>query len=127
MAWIRNPLAVEIAKLSLWLVTLAKEKPFTFLDHAMKCGDSLVGASEDDFLRWARGYKDSARTLFDEELALQLETARAKRRELEAFVVRDVQDAERKEGLIKGSGRGDETRQTRRKPVNRRASVGVEC
>jgi hypothetical protein len=97
----KNPLAVEIAKLSLWLVTLAKERPFTFLDHALKCGDSLVGASEDDFLRWARGYKDSAMTLFDEQLALQLEMARAKRRELEGFVVRDVQDAERKQALLK--------------------------
>jgi hypothetical protein len=97
----KNPLAVEIAKLSVWLVTLAKERPFTFLDHALKCGDSLVGTSEADFLRWARGYKDSARTLFDEQLELQLETAREKRRELEGFVVRDVQDAERKEALLK--------------------------
>ncbi|HTE19724.1 MAG TPA: restriction endonuclease, partial [Armatimonadota bacterium] len=39
----RNPMAVEMAKLSLWLVTLAKGKPFTFLDHRLKHGDSLVG------------------------------------------------------------------------------------
>ena len=39
----KNPLAVEMAKLSLWLLTLAKDKPFTFLDHAIRCGDSLVG------------------------------------------------------------------------------------
>ncbi|HEX4142963.1 MAG TPA: type IIL restriction-modification enzyme MmeI [Pirellulales bacterium] len=38
-----NPLAVEMAKLSLWLLTLAKDKPFEFLDHAIRCGDSLVG------------------------------------------------------------------------------------
>ena len=30
----RNPLAAEMAKLSLWLMTMAKERPFTFLDHA---------------------------------------------------------------------------------------------
>lgn len=41
----KNPLAVEMAKLSLWLLTLAKGKPFTFLDHAIKCGDSLIGAN----------------------------------------------------------------------------------
>ena len=40
----KNPLAVEMAKLSLWLLTLAKERPFEFLDHAIRCGDSLVGA-----------------------------------------------------------------------------------
>lgn len=38
-----NPLAAEMAKLSLWLLTLAKDKPFTFLDHAIRCGDSLLG------------------------------------------------------------------------------------
>lgn len=39
----KNPFAVNLAKLSLWLVTLAKDHPFTFLDHALKHGDSLVG------------------------------------------------------------------------------------
>ncbi len=39
----KNPFAVNLARLSLWLVTLAKDLPFTFLDHALKCGDSLVG------------------------------------------------------------------------------------
>jgi hypothetical protein len=39
----KDPLAVEIAKLSLWLLTRAKDEPFTFLDHAVRCGDSLVG------------------------------------------------------------------------------------
>jgi hypothetical protein len=39
----RNPFAVNLAKLSLWLVTLAKDLPFTFLDHALRNGDSLVG------------------------------------------------------------------------------------
>ncbi len=38
-----NPLAVEMAKLSLWLITLQKERPFTFLDHALRCGDALLG------------------------------------------------------------------------------------
>ena len=39
----RDDAAVELGKLSLWLVTLAKDKPFSFLDHALRCGDSLVG------------------------------------------------------------------------------------
>lgn len=39
----KNPRAVDLAKLSLWLATLAKDHEFTFLDHALKCGDSLVG------------------------------------------------------------------------------------
>ena len=39
----RNPVAVDLAKLSLWLATLAKDHPLTFLDHAFRHGDSLVG------------------------------------------------------------------------------------
>ena len=38
-----NPLAVELAKLSIWLVTLYKDRPFGFLDHNFKSGDSLLG------------------------------------------------------------------------------------
>ncbi|NJL84148.1 MAG: hypothetical protein HC890_16735 [Chloroflexaceae bacterium] len=44
----KNPFAVNLAKLSLWLFTLAKERPFTFLDHALKCGDSLVGLTRQE-------------------------------------------------------------------------------
>lgn len=40
----KNPMAVELAKLSLWLVTVAREKPLSFLDHHLRHGDSLVGA-----------------------------------------------------------------------------------
>ncbi|MFF8799628.1 MULTISPECIES: DNA methyltransferase [unclassified Methylobacterium] len=39
----RNPMAVDLARLSLWLATLAREHEFSFLDHALKSGDSLVG------------------------------------------------------------------------------------
>ena len=39
----RNPMAVDLARLSLWLATLARDHEFTFLDHALKAGDSLVG------------------------------------------------------------------------------------
>ena len=43
----KNPMAVDLSKLSLWLATLAKDHPFTFLDHSLRCGDSLVGLSRD--------------------------------------------------------------------------------
>ncbi|TEU19049.1 MAG: hypothetical protein E3J21_04680 [Anaerolineales bacterium] len=48
----KNPLAVELAKLSLWLATVAADKPLSFLDHHLKCGDSLIGARVAD-LGWA--------------------------------------------------------------------------
>ena len=43
----KNPLAVDLARLSLWLVTFARQHPFTFVDHALRCGDSLVGLSRE--------------------------------------------------------------------------------
>ena len=43
-----NPLAVELAKLSLWLHTVAEGKPLNFLDHHLKVGNSLIGAWVDD-------------------------------------------------------------------------------
>ncbi|MFQ5909907.1 MAG: Eco57I restriction-modification methylase domain-containing protein [Thermoplasmata archaeon] len=39
-----NELAVELAKVSLWLATISKNKPLSFLDHRLKCGNSLIGA-----------------------------------------------------------------------------------
>jgi hypothetical protein len=96
----KNPLAVEIAKLSLWLTTMAKGRPFSFLDHALKCGDALVGASAEDFLRWAHGGNESSATLFDEQLQTSVELARQKRHELEAFEVKDVRDSTLKTVLL---------------------------
>ena len=46
-----NPMAVQLARLSLWLATLAADRPLTFLDHHLRTGDSLVGASLADILR----------------------------------------------------------------------------
>ena len=39
-----NPMAVELAKLSLWLHTVAMGEPLSFLDHHIRCGNSLIGA-----------------------------------------------------------------------------------
>ncbi|NPV78440.1 MAG: hypothetical protein HPY59_18945 [Anaerolineae bacterium] len=39
-----NPLAVELAKLSIWILSMAKDQPLSFLNHHLKCGNSLVGA-----------------------------------------------------------------------------------
>ncbi|EHQ34550.1 Eco57I restriction-modification methylase domain-containing protein [Methanoplanus limicola] len=44
-----NPLAVELAKLSLWVETMDRQLPFTYLDHKLKCGNSLVGCWFDQF------------------------------------------------------------------------------
>ncbi|GAB3416323.1 hypothetical protein GCM10027435_13490 [Haloparvum alkalitolerans] len=52
-----NPLATELAKVSLWLRTLAAEQPLAFLDHHLKTGNSLVGSDIEDVL--ADGEEDA--------------------------------------------------------------------
>ncbi|MEI7645909.1 MAG: DNA methyltransferase, partial [Chloroflexales bacterium] len=50
----KNPLAVEMAKLSLWLLLLDRRRPFSFLDHALRSGDSLLGISDlEQLLNWS--------------------------------------------------------------------------
>ena len=53
----RNPMAVDLAKVSLWLSTLARDHPLTFVDHAFRHGDSLVGLTrrQIDALHWKGG------------------------------------------------------------------------
>jgi len=50
-----TPMAVQLARLSLWLATLAADKPLSFLDHHLVSGHSLVGATPDDVARWPGG------------------------------------------------------------------------
>ena len=53
----RNPMAVDLAKVSLWLSTLARDHPFTFVDHAFRRGDSLLGLTRRQLeaLHWQGG------------------------------------------------------------------------
>ena len=53
----RNPMAVDLARLSLWLATLAADHEFTFVDHALRHGDFLVGLTKDRIaaVDWADG------------------------------------------------------------------------
>ena len=50
-----NPMAVQLARLSLWLCTLTSDRPLTFFDHHLRCGNSLVGASAADVARQRPG------------------------------------------------------------------------
>ena len=81
----KNPLAVEIAKLSMWLTTLDKGKPFTFLNHALKCGDSLVGVNLDQLCYWTLTPPADANTpeLFGTTLREDIDKMVALRAEIE--------------------------------------------
>ncbi|MDE2978622.1 MAG: hypothetical protein OXU63_14040 [Acidobacteriota bacterium] len=44
-----DPLAVSLCQLSLWIETMDRDLPFSFLDHKIRCGNSLIGAWFDQF------------------------------------------------------------------------------
>ena len=50
-----NPMAVELAKLSLWLATMQGGRPLSFLDHRLKRGNSLLGVRFSEILSALRG------------------------------------------------------------------------
>ena len=65
-----NPTAVQLARLSLWLTTLAGERPLTFLDHHLAAGNSLLGARLADLSRRPRGARrEIALPLFEDQLS----------------------------------------------------------
>ncbi|MCL4847685.1 MAG: N-6 DNA methylase [Acidobacteria bacterium] len=82
-----NPMAVQLSRLSLWLVTLAADAPLSFLDHRLRVGNSLVGASPHDLRRQAPGARRGRRRggpppLFDEDLVSALGTVVPERERL---------------------------------------------
>lgn len=100
----KNPLAVEMAKLSLWLLTLDKNKPFTFLDHAIKCGDSLLGVAH----RWQieafdfvpEEAEEKQLSFWRKASNVLFKQALDRRRRLEAIQASTVADTERQEKLL---------------------------
>jgi hypothetical protein len=60
-----NPMAVQLARLSLWLATLASDKPLSFLDHHLVAGNSLIGASPADVQRQPTRAGSSSRRLHE--------------------------------------------------------------
>jgi methylase of polypeptide subunit release factors len=94
----KNHMAVEMAKLSLWLTTLQKDRPFTFLDHALKPGDSLLGLTSLDQLEQFHILPEKGRTkiLGSTEIRSWIKDAVATREKLERRQVIDIRDAEQK-------------------------------
>jgi hypothetical protein len=100
----KNPMAVEMAKLSLWLITLAKNKPFTFLDHNLRCGDSLLGADERQLHNGSLDAKSGEITQMSQiRYAMQyvLPTVIQKRRQIATLPDFDISVIQQKERLLK--------------------------
>jgi hypothetical protein len=93
----KNPLAVSLARLSLWLVTLARDEPFTFVDHALRHGDALVGLdlAQIRAFHWKPGPQGE---LAGELIDTALEEALAARQRILALAAGD--DTRAKEHLL---------------------------
>lgn len=97
----RNPMAAEMAKLSLWLTTMSKERPFTFLDHAIHAGDSLLGITSLEQLNAFHLDPKRApqvpfiRPFVEKQTAIALTLGKR----ISAITVLDVRDAEEKRRL----------------------------
>jgi hypothetical protein len=68
----KNPLAVELCKVALWIEGHSPGKPLTFLDHRIRCGDSLLGIFDLEALR--EGIPDEA---YDRDAAVPKTLVRA--------------------------------------------------
>ena len=98
----KNPLAAEMAKLSLWLLTLAKDKPFEFLDHAIRCGDSLVGIHNTVQLRkFNLDGKGEDNNLFLLFLDPKIKEAIALRRQITEMQANTVEDVEAQDRMLR--------------------------
>lgn len=101
-----NPLAVEMAKLSLWLITMDRERPFGFLDDRLVCGDSLLGLTdpqqlEEVHMEPAEGRRLHVGTLdFTEGWRARLQQAADLRRRITAASVVTIRDIEYKARLL---------------------------
>jgi hypothetical protein len=91
-----NPLAVELAKLSIWLVTLAKGRPFGFLDHNLRCGDSLLGIRRLDQLTQLsmNPTGQGQLRLFGQNVEQAVREAIELRSRLRGMPIRDIRDVE---------------------------------
>lgn len=87
----KNPLAIDLCKVALWLEGHTKGKPLTFLDHRIRCGDSLVGVFDLAVLK--EGIPDDAYTAVtgdDKAVARELKKQNKKERENRSLTSFDI-------------------------------------
>jgi len=100
----KNPLAAEMAKLSLWLLTLQKDKPFTFLDHAIRSGDSLVGiANTHQLTSFSLDGEGIDMPMFTDAIKSALQEVRLVRRQLSELPDNSADDVQKKALMLRNA------------------------
>lgn len=97
-----NDMAVELAKVSLWLTTISKEKPLSFLDHRLKKGNSLIGARISDLKNYPGGNRkdENQASLPSFVSPLFIKNLIGKIKELEGVGEDTLSDIKRKEKIF---------------------------
>ncbi len=124
-----NPMAVELTKVTLWLHTLSRGRPLTFLDHRLKTGDSLLGANIRRLSRYpdkktrgkwaaevAKAREQRAEQRFTDPATfppLFLERIIGRINEIDALRDETVDDVKQKEKLYEGLRQSPEFRKIR--------------
>ena len=92
----KNPMTVELAKVSLWLHSFTVGAPLSFLDHHLRCGDSLVG------MRVQEAAEELNRLggLFSSSAIAGAESAAMKMVQIEAMSDADVSEVHESAGLF---------------------------
>lgn len=98
-----NDLAVELAKVSLWLTTISKDKPLSFLDHRLKQGNSLIGARLSDLNFYPDLKKKSERSQTKQTVLsdIFIDKLLGKIKELEKINDEKLEDIKKKEKIFK--------------------------
>ena len=103
-----NPMAIEMAKLSLWLTSLDRNRPFSFLDDHLAVGDSLLGITSPQQLidlhfdpKKGRALHRDTLDLFTSTVESDLKSASELRAQIPLVGDRDSRDAETKQRLLR--------------------------
>ncbi len=94
----KNPLTVELAKVSLWLHSFTVGAPLSFLDHHLRCGDSLIGLRVNDATQELRRFTG----LFADSAVVGAESAVEGMQEIEEMSDADVSEVQQSAELFRG-------------------------
>ncbi len=94
----KNPLTAELAKVSLWLHSFTVGAPLSFLDHHLRCGDSLLGLQVND----ASAEMDRLGSLFVSSAIQGAENAAAGMQLIEEMSDTDISEVQESVDLFRG-------------------------
>jgi len=111
-----NPMAIELAKFSLWITASLPDMPLTFLDHKLKCGNSLIGATPELIKKGIP--KEAYKPIGNDNPALCTELKKKIRKQLEDL--NRVNEPQTQYGLQFGRNQTDELLRLREALNNRK-------